>query len=375
MRVTPVSEVHDAVSTQMALFPKYDWARDLLVKGFRDRITAYLTPDRIKRKIREKHSNSDVLYESMLRSGAGRDHYVSMLTYWSVGQGIAVSMRNWIEELIKELVLHPKNQSNFGRPIAAVYTLKDLKRINHFDEADAVATAGESETEHSQNRAWEVKMRSSLIDSADLLSECFFRAYARRKIAGFGDPRYIPRFQQRFADDIDRFLDDNDVWDLDFQHRTLLEKALDTRRDGFQKQRIICNLMVLEKPPGKIKAFRFASPGLSSIRQLKDEKRNLLLLYGWLRQEKPFRMDTDAVEVYWTHLFPRKIAFAQQYFFHTAETKTDSQFWEFVGVPFEVVAESLRIAGSLLGERIGGLIRTVSFPSIRKQLGDETALG
>jgi hypothetical protein len=107
-------------------YGEYGWAFELLVKGFEQRIQAYLTEDRIKSKIREQATYSDEFYEAMLSTAAGRKHFVSMMTYWSVGQGIAVSLRNWVEELIAELVVHPNRKGAFGKAIAQAYTLKEL---------------------------------------------------------------------------------------------------------------------------------------------------------------------------------------------------------------------------------------------------------
>jgi hypothetical protein len=67
---------------------EHQWAYELLVKGFEERIHQYLTEERIRRKIHEQAKYSDELYEAMLSTAAGRRHFISMMTYWSVGQGI-----------------------------------------------------------------------------------------------------------------------------------------------------------------------------------------------------------------------------------------------------------------------------------------------
>jgi hypothetical protein len=145
----------------------------------------------------------------------------------------------------------------------------------------------------------------------------------------------------------------------------LKQNALSPRQEVTVKQRLICNLLVLEKPPGKVRAFRFASPGLNSLRALQDEKRNLFLLYGWLRQEKPFRI-YDSVEVNWTHLMDSRIGRSQIFFF-AGQTLSCNEFWTYLGVLYEVVIDSLKSAGDTLKEGIVSAIRKSTPEAIRQR--------
>lgn len=116
----------------------------------------------------------------MLR-GAGRDHYLSMLTYWSVAHGLGVQLRRWVEEGINELVLRQKE--HFGREIQSVYTLEDLKGrryLREIPESDLVALAGEDETEHSQRRTWTVSLRRPIVSAADRLADALLSDYRRK---------------------------------------------------------------------------------------------------------------------------------------------------------------------------------------------------
>lgn len=349
--------------------PSHDWARDLLVHGFEDRIKRYLTVDRIRDRIEEKNSFGDVLYEAML-GGAGREHFLSMVTYWSIGQGIAVSLRQWMEELIRDLILHPQNRGHFGKPLMAVYTLRDLK-LGVYAAGDAVALAGETNTEHSQARRWDVRLRSGLVSAADRIAEDLMLSHEARYQAAWPHPH------PKAYDEVSRRpIDSKDSEPMaserrvEAERRLLAEQALGKGPPGYQVQRLICNLVVLEKPPGKVHAFRFASPGLAAIRGMRDEKRNLLMLYGWIRQEKPFRLDPSSVEVYWAHLFPRRIAPVQRHFFVEDETMDSKRFWEYVGIPFEIVRESLETSGRMLQQHIAKTIRQGAFDSVGKQLKD-----
>jgi hypothetical protein len=265
-----------------------------------------------------------------------------------------VSLRNWVEELIAELVVHPNRKGAFGKAIAQAYTLKELKRYEYMAAPDAIATAGETETEHSQNRTWDVQVRSELLERANTITKNLVQRHQNRQLA---------------------------VWEMarwhraDVQHQELFTAAVDIHGEGYVKQRLICNLLVLEQPPeGKVYGFRFASPRMSAERDLADEKRNLLLLYGWLRQEKPFRLSSDAVEVRWAHLFSRPVSPSQEWFFHEKEVMQTNEFWEFVGVPYEVVGCALKAAGQSLGKRTVKLLRKMAFTRVVRELGEYRGL-
>jgi hypothetical protein len=80
-------------------------------------------------------------------SSVDRHQFLSMMTLWSVGQGIGVRVRYWIEEAIKDLIIYQKE--NFGSEIESVYTFGDLRRGSFLAETDAVSLAGEEQTEHN----------------------------------------------------------------------------------------------------------------------------------------------------------------------------------------------------------------------------------
>jgi hypothetical protein len=299
--------------------------------------------------------------------GAGRDDYLSLVTYWSIGQGISVLLRQWIEEFIRDLVLYQRD--HFGRGIQSVYTLPDLKKSRYLNEADQVSLAGEDRTEHSLRGTWNVPIRRPIVSAANTIADCLLRAYQKRMFRWEEDAAVIRRGygeESEEADSTDKLIEDYPVEDTRFQRDWLMREALRPEEGPVQKERLICNLLVIEKPPGKVRAFRFAAPSMGGLRALREEKRNLLLLYGWLRQEKPFRVYRDSVETYWTYLLPRGAAFTQQFFFAPSETMQHNDFWAYLGVPYWVLMESLAEAGEVLRNEIGKVIRKASARSIRR---------
>ena len=196
-----------------------------------------------------------------------------MMTLWSLGQGIGVRVRNWVEEAIKHLILYQRD--HFGREIEKVYSFSDLRHGRLQDENDSVAMAGEEETEHSHRRYWLVPVRESALRVAEKLAEEVGRRYELRKSSWRWDGEQLkPYASDAVPDLLCGSLEKYPVERAAFQQAWLRHVALDPIQETASRQKIVCNLLVLEKPPRKVRAFRFASPGLNSLRALRDEKRN-----------------------------------------------------------------------------------------------------
>jgi hypothetical protein len=362
---------HMTTTSQVKLLTYHSWARDLLVEKFRSKIQDYLTTDNVMERVKRKARLGDDIYEAML-SSVDRNQYLSMMTLWSVGQGIGVRVRHWVEEAIKDLIIYQKE--NFGREIENVYTFSDLRRSRLLADTDMVAMAGEGQTEHSHKRHWRVPVRTSIVRVAERLSEEVDRSYEHRGGGWRWESKNTQsRAWNKLPDSTDGPLKDCPVETTAFQEAWLREVALSPEREAVRWQKIVCNLLVLEKPPGKVRAFRFASPRLSSLRALHDEKKNLLLLYGWLRQEKPFRVYQNSVQVSWTHLLDRDVSPSQEFFFGN-QVLGSAEFWEYLGVPYGVLLDSLSIAGQSLKGQIRGAVREAAPRSIRKLDPDKRIL-
>ena len=90
-----------------------------------------------------------------------------------------VRVRYWIEEAVKDLILYQREK--FGRQIEEVYTFSDLRHGRLQADSDAVALAGEEETEHSHRRQWLVPVRESVVRISGRISEEVASRYELRK--------------------------------------------------------------------------------------------------------------------------------------------------------------------------------------------------
>jgi hypothetical protein len=347
---------------QCDLLTSDSWAKELLVEKFRLEIQRYLTARNVVKRVRYKARAGDDLYRAML-STVDRHQYLSMMTLWSVGQGIGVRVRRWVEEAVKDLIVYQKE--NFGREIDRVYTFSDLRHGRLLAETDMVALAGEEETEHSHRRHWYVPVRTSILRVAEHLSDEVERSYEQRGGGWRGESEQIQaRSWKSLPPSTDSSLKGYPIETTAFQEAWLREIAHSPEREATHWQRITCNLLVLEKPPGKVRAFRFASPRLSSLRALREEKKNLLLLYGWLRQEKPFRAYQSSIQTFWTQLIDRPISPSQEFFFGS-QVLGCAEFWDYLNVPYDILLDSLAIAGQALKDQIRDAVREAAPESIR----------
>jgi len=65
-----------------------------------------------ERESKHKAHSGDDIYEAML-SGVDRNQFLSMMTLWSVGQGIGVRVRCWIENRPSS----PSQEFFFGKEV------------------------------------------------------------------------------------------------------------------------------------------------------------------------------------------------------------------------------------------------------------------
>lgn len=111
-----------------------------------------------------------------------------------------------------------------------------------------------------------------------------------------------------------------------------------------------------------IAGFRFVNPKtLANHANRKQERVNIMRLYGYLVQEKIFH-EPNTIKVYVAELLPRYGGFEcnDRYpdYFSTETYWTYDRLWNFIGVPYDVVPAAVKAVSKEFGERlISGLQR------------------
>ena len=108
-------------------------------------------------------------------------------------------------------------------------------------------------------------------------------------------------------------------------------------------------------------AVRFINPKtISSHAARKQERVNLLRLYAFLVQEKILR-DPKQIEVCVAELLPRYSGFEDRDrypdYFSSETYWTTCRFWDFVGVPFEVVTCAIQDVAKEFRDRLRSGLR------------------
>lgn len=145
-----------------------------------------------------------------------------------------------------------------------------------------------------------------------------------------------------------------------------------------ENQKLQCSLLIVEPDQADrrphVTAYRFINPKtFSSHEKRKQERVNLLRLYAYLCQEKPFR-DPHSVKVYVTELLPRDtgdfdgLDHYPDYF--SSETYLSSdEFWKRLGVPFSAVKSAISdVAQEFRDRLITGLRKLLPNGSGQKQI-------
>ena len=197
-----------------------------------------------------------------------------------------------------------------------------------------IADIGEEDIEHLQKKkTWEVAMKRDALREADLIVGEQEREVVDR--TGKGKP-----FQRRVWTQTEN----TEAKQKDAGFLKRMDEAISG--EEVVNQKLQCSLLVVEPDRSDerphITAYRFINPKtFSSHDKRKQERVNLLRLYAYLCQEKPFR-DPHSVKVYVTELLPRDTGDfdgSDHYpdYFSNETYMSSEDFWNRLGVPFNVV--------------------------------------
>jgi hypothetical protein len=304
----------------------------------------------LSKRYAEFQRRDDPIYATLLE-GMGDDELAkTFVSYWTIGQTLSVKSRFWLEDAIFEIIR--QQVTRFGKDVSHAYTQEMLSN-GYLQDKKFLADIGEDEIEHlERRRAWEVPMKRNVLREAALIVDEQEREVVDR--SGKDKP-----FQRR-------------VWSqTQNTEAKRKDKGFLSRIDGaingdeVETQKLQCSLLVVEpdradKRP-HVTAYRFINPKtFSSHDKRKQERVNLLRLYGYLCQEKPFR-DPHSVKVYVTELLPRDTGDfdgSDHYpdYFSTETYMSSEEFWNRLGVPFQAVKKAISyVAKEFREQLIGGL--------------------
>lgn len=353
--------------TQPSLFeestddPGKTIAAEIVRQHFSDGLKDLCNASFLSERYREFERRDDPIYATLMAGMGDKELAKTFVSYWTIGQTLSVKSRFWLEDAIFEIIR--RQVTRFGKSIIQVYNQKMLSNGYLLNEK-LIADIGEQDIEHLQKRkTWEVAIKSNALREADLIVGEQEREVVDR--TGKGKP-----FQRRVWTQADNTAAKQK--DAEFLKR--MNEAI--KGSEVETQKLQCSLLVVEpdrsdKRP-HIKAYRFINPKtFSSHDTRKQERVNLLRLYAYLCQEKPFR-DPLSVKVYVTELLPRDTGGfdgSDHYpdYFSNETYLSSEEFWKLLGVPFSVVKDAIsHVAQEFREKLITGLRKLL--PNNEKRL-------
>lgn len=326
----------------------YGWAIEIIHNRFNDGLARLCGERSLSQRYKNFQAKHDPIYYDLLAGMEDEPLAKTFVSYWTIGQTMATQSRFWLEMGVAEILIaryrkfedaSERYVMNQGLLRSAGPGLRELKGCV------PVADMGEEHLEHlSGHRVWRPEMDADALEEIDVL---------------VGEQERLPveerqPFQPRTWTDEQN----QEARELDRAHFQAVAKSLKGQRtSGVNLQ---CNLLVIEpyKVDGNIhaRAFRFINPKtISSHAQRKQERVNLLRLYGLLVQEKIIRAP-KSIHVCVAELVPRYGDFEQydrypDYFSPETYWTTD-RLWDFIGVPFDAVTLAIRDAAKEFRKRL-----------------------
>jgi hypothetical protein len=307
-----------------------------IVRGYFSRGLEGICDERfLKQRYRDFLNRDDPVYATLLVNMNDRQLANTFVSYWTIGQTLAVKSRTWLEDAVYEIIR--SQVTKFGKGVSNAYTQTMLSN-GYLLNQKLIADIGETETEHlRRNSPWQVPIKRKALQEAALIVDEQERGVVDRSNA------HKP-FQARvFTDEQNK---DERAKDLAYLKR--VESAIAGLESEIQK--IQCSLLVVEPASGgnkpTVNAYRFINPKtFSTHAKRKEERINMLRLHAYLCQEKLFR-EPHTIKVYVAELLPRPTSSFVSHdhypdYFSTETYLTSERFWERLGVPFSAVKAAI----------------------------------
>jgi hypothetical protein len=320
-------------------------ATSIVERHFSNGLARICEPKFLSARYREFQNKADPIYSELLDGMNDEKLAATFVSYWTIAHTIATQSRFWLEAAIADILIEQAIAA--GDLQRRVYSHSMLS-AGLLDQGITVADLGEWRREHVSARSpWEVYLQEGTLREIDIRV-----GIEERNRRTHRDPLYRrlkPTFSpEEVAED---------------------RASLDAVASSFSgppttRVKLQCNLLVIEPSQDDRQphawGIRFINPKtFSSHATRKQERVNLLRLYGYLVQEKILR-DPYQIEVRVAEILPREQEFSARdkypYYFTSATHWPPWDFWKFVGVPFDVVTTGIqRVAAQFRTQLAEGL--------------------
>jgi len=331
---------------------KVHQACQIVRRKFSEGLAEITNPRFLTRRFDEFLRRNDPIYVELLKGMEDEALSKTFVSYWTIAHTLATKSRFWLEDAVAEIIV--LQTKRFGRPATHVYSQAMLGQ-GYYEQKKAVADIGEEELEHLTERSpWRPLMKEDALKEVDLL----VGEQERERV----DKKERRQFQRRAWDEVKN----QETIDRDRRHLNRIAKAVGGRE--IADVNVQCNLLVIEpeRSDGRphVHAFRFINPKtVSSHAQRKQERVNLLRLYGFLVQEKILRKP-EGIQVAVAELLPRVGSDFDRYdyypdYFSAYTYWSSEKLWSFIGVPFQVVTKAIESVAQEFREQLKDGLRSL----------------
>ena len=330
---------HDEIAVE------FHWAIEIIQRYFSKGLGELAGKDSLDKRFRDFQKDADPVYSELMNAMEDVPLARTFVSYWKAGQTLAVQSRFWLEDAIAELIL--TQRSKFGRPVPEIYSQRSLSE-GFPDQKMKIAFMGEEASEHMTGRKpWRVRIQKSILDATNTI------------VGGQETERSGRRIHAARQYDAPN--------DLEAQKRDkeqLVKISKSIGEPPFREMPLQCNLLVIEPLEGQsedhVHAIRFVNrKTIGSHAQRRQERANLLRLYGFLVQEKVWR-SPEKMTVCVAELLPRNNVYDWQDpypdYFSSLTYWNHRKLWKYINVPFGAVTIALQeVAKHLRTELRAGL--------------------
>ncbi len=322
-----------AINDSDQLLREYGWAVEIVQNWFKRGIADLFGPsysaDRYQAFLEEKDPITFPFIKGLDNEPLAR----TFVSYAKLYQTLTTQCRFWLDAAVAEMILC--QYQRHGRPVSHLYTQGFLAN-GWLDMKKTIADIGEEEKQHlADSRPWKARVQRTALRAVnhcvDEYEETFVLTRKSSRVRTW-DSEAAALFDKR-----------------DREELQIVASAL--LRPPYSSVRLHCNLIVVEPNSADDSvhayAFRFVNPKtFNGFAKRKDERANLLRLYAFLVQEKPFR-EPVTIRPIVAELFPRSsdasATGGYPDYFSPLTYWSSEMLWRFIGVPFGVVSLAIEL--------------------------------
>ena len=315
------------------ILQNYGWAVDIVRRSFKRGISDLFQPSFSQDRYSSFLDEKDPITFPFVKGLGNEPLAKTFVSYAKLFQTLTTQSRFWLDGAVAEIILEQKHRH--GRTVSHLYT-QAMLADGWLKMGKTIADIGEEEREHlANNRPWNVPIQRCALTE---VNHCVDR-YEESFVLSRRSAR-VREWSQEIASNFDR---------LDREELEVVGGAI--QGPPWKDLRLHCNVLVVEPEAqdNTIHAYaiRFINPKtFTGAEKRKGVRADLLRLYAFLVQEKPFR-DPVRIRPFVAELFPRasdaKETGGYPDYFSPLTYWTSERLWNFIGVPFDVVCVAIEL--------------------------------